>query len=84
MTRRPHGYDGCVEGCRDLRPPAPGTAQRVAVALDRTRRTPAQMRAYLADLGVERFSDLCYSHADAIYVGLTKAILADDLARYPA
>ena len=76
--------DRCASFCRDRRPPAEGAARKVAEELERQDRTPAQMRALLADVfEVERFSELCYSHADAIKVGLTKSILADDLATYP-
>lgn len=57
-------------------------ARKVADELERRGLEPAVMSAYLADtLAVERFSDLCYSHADAILVGLTKSVLADDLER---
>jgi hypothetical protein len=73
----------CATFCRDPRPPERGCAGRVASALDRAGLPASAMTAYLADVyGVARFADLCFSHADAIRAGLTKGILADDLARY--
>lgn len=74
MSRR------CLAGCQDWRPPAEGTATRVARALEAKGIPAEHMRAYLADHGVARFADLCYSHAGAIEAGLTKGILAGDLA----
>lgn len=81
MTRRTGPR--CHPMCRDRRPPAPGVAARVAAFLDRKGVDPSQMSAYLADFGVERFADLCYSHADSIDVGLRKSILLDDVRAYP-
>lgn len=75
----------CHPTCRDRRPPERGVASRVAATTERMKIQPAQVSAYLADaFGVQRFADLCYSHADAIDLGLRKGILADDIRAYPA
>lgn len=73
----------CHPTCRDPRPPKDGDARAAADALERHGLPPAAMSGWLADqLDVARFRDLCYSHADAIVLGLTKGVLADDVAQY--
>ena len=73
----------CHSTCRDPRPPAPGVARDVAVQLDRLGLSTAAMAGWLADVAhVDRFRDLCYSHADAILYGLARGILADDVATF--
>lgn len=75
----------CHPTCRDPRPPAPGTASRVARTLDRLGIEPSQMTAYLRDdCRVERFADLCFTHSIGVDEGLRKSILADDIRAYPA
>jgi hypothetical protein len=74
----------CHPGCRDRRPPAAGVARKVAELLDARRLTIAQMTAYLADTyRVDRFAELCFSHADSILLGLRDGVLADVIATYP-
>lgn len=68
----------CHSTCRDHRPPPQGTARAVAIELDRQSIEPATMVRWLrAFFGVERFRDLCYSHATAVEDGLRRSILAD-------
>jgi hypothetical protein len=74
----------CHPTCRDRRPPREGDAAQVAALLDRKRIPPEAMTALLAEWQVDRFRDLCYSHASAILHGLRHGILEDDLRAHAA
>ena len=75
----------CHPTCRDPRTSDRSVAVSVAATVERKRIRPAQVSAFLADrFGVERFADLCHSHAAAVDQGLRKSVLADDIRAYPA
>lgn len=75
----------CHPSCRDPRPPAAGVATRVHHVMQGKGLPPQAMTVLLGrQFHVERFAELCYSHAHGIEHGLTKGILADDLKRITA
>lgn len=69
----------CLPRCRDPRGQRPGIAHEVWDELRRQHIDTDAMRVWLHDWGVDRFGELCWSHASGVLDGLTKGILADDL-----
>ena len=69
----------CLPLCRDPRPQRVGIAVEVWEELRRQKVPVEATRLWLHNWGVERFAELCWSHAGGVHEGLTKGILADEM-----